>query len=299
MIKDNNDVLANKVAVSGMLANIFLMVIKFAGGLVYNSAALIADGINSLTDIITDIFAIVSLRFSNKPEDESHNYGHQKFEVIVEATISIFIAVAGYHMFVTGFDKLKGIYKGEIIYNISYVILVVELITVIIKEIMYRYMFKYAEILDSDILKAKALDCKTDYISSGTMLVGLTVAMILGDKWTIIDPILAIMMAGYIMKVAFGLLKNSVSNLIDPSLGKEQIEKIKEIVEGVIGVADPHNVRTLKLGKKVSINLHLRVDPSMSVQDAHAISVEVEKKLREEYGDHTYIYVHIEPIKGR
>lgn len=281
----------------GSIVNFVLLALKFIAGIIGHSSALVADAVHSLSDFITDIIVIVFVKISGKPEDEDHRYGHGKYETLATALIGIALFIVGIGLLVSGATKVAEVIKGGVIPAPSMIALAIAALSIISKEILYRYTVIVGKKLNSQSVIANAWHHRSDAFSSIGTLIGIAGAIFLGEKWRILDPIAAIVVSGFIIKVAIDLIKPTVEELLERSLPTETEEQILDIIASFPEVSSPHHLRTRRIGNHIAIEVHLRMDGNTTLENAHAIATKVEKRLKEEFGQDTHIGIHMEPIK--
>ena len=281
----------------GSIVNFLLLVLKFISGIVGHSSAMVADAVHSLSDFITDIIVIVFVKISGKPEDEDHKYGHGKYETLATALIGIALFAVGIGLFVNGATKVSEVINGAVLPAPSMIALVVAAVSIIAKEILYRYTVYIGQNLNSQAVIANAWHHRSDALSSIGTLVGIGGAIFLGERWRILDPIAAIVVSAFIIKVAIDLIKPCVDELLERSLPAETEKQILGIITSFPEVSSPHHLRTRRIGNHIAIEVHLRMDGQTTLENAHAIATAVEKRLKEEFGPDTHIGIHMEPIK--
>ena len=286
-----------KITWIGSIVNFLLVVLKFIAGIVGHSSALVADAVHSLSDFITDIIVIIFVKISSKPEDEDHRYGHGQYETLATALIGIALFAVGIGLLLSGATKVIEVINGAVLPAPSVVALIVAAISILSKEILYRYTVKVGKNLNSQAVIANAWHHRSDAFSSIGTLIGIGGAIFLGEKWRILDPIAAIVVSGFIVKVAVGLIKPCVDELLERSLPAETEKQILDIIGSFPEVTSPHHLRTRRIGNHIAIEVHLRTDGTMSLENAHSIATRVEKRLKEEFGPETHIGIHMEPIK--
>jgi cation diffusion facilitator family transporter len=284
-----------RITVISIVLNIFLGVFKIVVGVLGGSGALIADGIHSFSDFVSDIVVLIGIKLSDKPVDDSHNYGHGKFETFSTVILGAILFIAGVTIFWKASLKIYGSFHGEVLLQPGTLAIVVAALSIIVKEILFRYTKHVGEKTGRQSLIANAWHHRSDALSSIAAFIGIGGAIILGKSWRVLDPFAAIVVSFFILKVAGVILKESLNELLEASLGSEESEKIVEMIKAVPGVKNPHNLRTRKVGNAVAIELHLWVDPALNVVEAHDISTDVEKVLKDHLGANTFISVHIEP----
>ena len=281
----------------GSIVNFLLLVLKFISGIVGHSSAMVADAVHSLSDFITDIIVIVFVKISGKPEDEDHKYGHGKYETLATALIGIALFAVGIGLLVNGATKVTEVINGDVLPAPSMIALVVAAVSIIAKEILYRYTVYIGQNLNSQAVIANAWHHRSDALSSIGTLVGIGGAIFLGERWRILDPIAAIIVSAFIIKVAIDLIKPCVDELLERSLPAETEKQILGIITSFPEVSSPHHLRTRRIGNHIAIEVHLRMDGQTTLENAHAIATAVEKRLKEEFGPDTHIGIHMEPIK--
>ena len=286
-----------KVTWIGSLVNFLLLAFKFAAGILGHSAALVADAVHSLSDFATDIIVIVFVRISGKPEDEDHKYGHGKYETLATAAIGLILFAVGIGILVNGATSVGDFLKGKVLPAPSIVALIVAAISIISKEILYRYTINEGKKLNSQAVIANAWHHRSDAFSSIGTLIGIGGAIFLGEKWRILDPIAAIVVSGFIMKVATDLLKPCIDELLERSLPAETEQKIIDLIAEFPEVSSPHHLRTRRIGNHIAIEVHIRMDGQTTLEKAHHTATLIERRIKEEFGPETHIGIHMEPVK--
>ena len=285
------------VTLWGALGNLLLLIFKFFAGIMGHSAAMIADAVHSLSDFLTDIVVMIFVRISSKEEDENHHYGHGKFETLATVIIGIVLVAVGLGIMKNGITSIIEVTKGNTIKAPGIIALVAAIVSIIVKEILYRYTVIKGKKLDSPSVVANAWHHRSDAFSSIGTTLGIGGAILLGNKWTILDPIAAVVVSVFILKVAYQLTKAGLDELLEKSLPKEIEKKIIEILLSFNEISSPHHLRTRRIGKSYSIEVHIRMNGEMSLYDAHQITVDIEKKLKEELHKDIFINIHMEPVK--
>lgn len=281
----------------GSIVNFLLLVFKFIAGILGHSSALVADAVHSLSDFVTDIIVILFVRISGKPEDDDHRYGHGKYETLATALIGIALFVVGIGLLVSGTRKVADVINGAILPEPSMVALIAAAVSIVSKEILYRYTVRVGKNLNSQAVIANAWHHRSDAFSSIGTLAGIGGAIFLGEKWRILDPIAAILVSAFIVKVAFDLIKPCVDELLERSLPAETEKQILDIIASVPEVSSPHHLRTRRIGSQIAVEVHLRMDGRTTLEDAHNVATRVEKMLKAEFGPDTHVGIHMEPVK--
>ena len=286
-----------KVTLAGSAGNAILVVLKFVAGVISHSSAMIADAIHSLSDFITDIIVLIFVGISARPEDRSHDYGHGKFETLASMFISLALLAAAIGIIVSGALKFTSWLNGEDLSAPGSLALWVAIMSIIIKELMFQYTARKGKELSSPALTANAWHHRSDALSSIAAAIGIGGAVIIGGRWTVLDPLASIVVGAMLVKVAFKIMKPSLGELTDESLSEETEEEIMETISSFKDVSEPHNLRTRRIGNRIAIEAHIRMDGNMSLLQAHEITSEIEKKLKDRFGSQTIVTLHMEPTR--
>ena len=286
-----------RVTLVGSVVNLLLLVFKFVAGILGHSAAMLADAVHSLSDFVTDIIVIVFVRISSKPEDEGHDYGHGKYETLATAIIGLILLFVGFGILWNGATSIWDFWQGGELKEPGMLALWAALASILFKELLYQYTVLKGRRLNSQAVVANAWHHRSDALSSIGTAVGIGGAILLGEQWLILDPLAAVVVSLFIMKVAIQLLVPSMNELLEKSLPAEVEERICGIVLSFPGVTSPHHLRTRRIGTHYSIDLHVRMDGGITLEEAHRTATAIEHKLREAFGQGTYISIHVEPVK--
>ena len=260
-----------------------------------HSAAMVADAVHSLSDFVTDIIVLVFVRISGKPKDKSHDYGHGKYETLAMTLIGVALLVVAIGIVYSGMVKIGAWLGGQQLEAPDMLALWAALLSVVLKEAVYRYSMMEARLLNSQALEANAWHHRSDALSSIGTAVGIGGAIFLGRRWTVLDPVASVIVGLFIIKVATDLLRNGIGDLMEQSLPDEVEQEILQLAASVPGVAEPHDLCTRRLGNHYAIELHILMDGDIPLREAHDKASEVEDLLREHYGESTHISVHVEP----
>lgn len=286
-----------KVTLAGSAGNAILVVLKFVAGVISHSSAMIADAIHSLSDFITDIIVLIFVGISARPQDRSHDYGHGKFETLASMFISLALLAAAIGIIVSGALKFTSWLNGEDLSAPGSLALWVAIMSIIIKELMFQYTARKGKELSSPALTANAWHHRSDALSSIAAAIGIGGAVIIGGRWTVLDPLASIVVGAMLVKVALKIMKPSLGELTDESLSEETEEAIMETISSFKDVSEPHNLRTRRIGNRIAIEAHIRMDGNMSLLQAHEITSEIEKKLKDRFGAQTIVTLHMEPTR--
>ena len=219
-----------KVTLVGGLVNVMLLVFKFVAGIVGHSAAMMADAVHSLSDFVTDIMVLVFVKISCKPKDKSHDYGHGKYETLALTIIGIALMAVAIGIIVKGAMKIVAWIHGETLAAPGMLAFWAAVVSIVLKEAVYRYSIFKARKLDSKAVEANAWHHRSDALSSVGTAVGIGGAVFLGSHWTILDPIASVVVGAFIVKVAFELLKNGIGDLMEQSLPDKVEDEIVAMV---------------------------------------------------------------------
>lgn len=286
-----------RVTLVGSLGNLILLVFKFVSGILGHSAAMIADAIHSLSDFITDVIVVVFVKISSKPNDLDHKYGHGKYETLATAIIGIILCCVGIGILWNSAKSILFVMQGGILPQPKIIALVAALLSIVVKEILYHYTVSVGKKVNSQTVIANAWHHRSDSFSSIGTLIGIGGAILLGEKWSILDPIAAMIVSLFIVKVAFKLLKPAIEELTDVSLPQSTEKQIEEILISYPDVAQPHNLRTRKIGNYSAVEVHIRMDGNLTVSQSHDITKSMEQQITELLGGNAYITIHVEPKK--
>lgn len=286
-----------RVTLVGSVVNLLLLVFKFVAGILGHSAAMLADAVHSLSDFVTDIIVIVFVRISSKPEDEGHDYGHGKYETLATAIIGLVLLFVGFGILWNGATSIWDFWQGGELKEPGMLALWAALVSILFKELLYQYTVLKGRRLNSQAVVANAWHHRSDALSSIGTAVGIGGAILLGERWLILDPLAAVVVSLFIMKVAIQLLVPCVEELLEKSLPAEVEEKIKQEILSFPGVTSPHHLRTRRIGSSYAIEVHIRMDGQITLEEAHHTATAIENRLKSEFGSRTYINIHVEPVK--
>lgn len=283
------------VTVWGAVCNMALAALKLVAGLIGKSSAMVADAVHSISDLISDVVVIVMVKVASKGHDKGHDYGHGKFETLATAIISLLLLFVGAKLMAEAIGKIRFVISGGSLEAPGTIALWAALISIAVKEILYQWTMRVGKEVDSPAMVANAWHHRSDALSSVGSALGIGGAILLGGKWTILDPMVGGIISIVIIVVAVKMALPALSELTEASLPEETENKIISIIESINGVDNAHALKTRRSGPNIIIDSHIVVDPHMSVYDAHEITTEAENAIREEFGDETQISIHIEP----
>lgn len=287
------------VTIVGSIVNLILVLAKFTAGTFGKSAAMIADAVHSLSDLITDFIVVVFVKISGKPKDDGHRYGHGKFETLSTLMIGVILLIVGTMIAYNGVRDIIGVINGATLSKPSLIAFWAAIISILSKEVLYRYTVLKGEKLQSDAVVANAWHHRSDAFSSIGTAVGIGGAIFLGEEYVILDPIAAVIVSVFILKAAFSLTRPAIDELMEKSLPETTENEIREIVNSFDKISCLHNLFTRKIGNNYAIEFHIRMDGSMTLDDIHDKVTEIEKEIQKKYGSGTHVMIHMEPIKRR
>ena len=282
----------------GAIVNIVLSLAKLCAGIFGNSTAMIADAIHSISDLATDVAVVVFVRVASKPSDEDHDFGHGKYETLSSILVGLALCGVGFGILKHGVVEASNIINGREIAGPSIIAFVAAIISIVAKEWLYRFTIKQGKKLFSPAVIANAWHHRSDAFSSIGTAIGIGGAIALGDKWSILDPIAAIIVSVVVIKAGIEFVLPGVNELMEHSLPKEIEDEMLAIIKSSSPIiCDPHNLRTRSIGANYAVEVHIRLPGDMPVVEAHELTKKIELMLKERFGKRTHIIVHVEPIK--
>jgi cation diffusion facilitator family transporter len=288
-----------RITLIGSAGNVLLVIVKFIAGVVGRSSAMIADAVHSLSDLLTDFIVLLFVGISARPQDASHDYGHGKFETLASLMVSIALIGAAIGIIVSGASKFAAWLGGADLQSPGRLALWVAVISIVVKEVMYQYTARKGRDLESQALVANAWHHRSDALSSVGAAIGIAGAVLLGGRWTVLDPLASIVVGAMLIAVALKIMRPSLGELTDESLSEAQESEIMGIISSFPEVSEPHNLRTRHIGNKVAIEAHIRMDGEMTLNTVHQITSEIERKLKYRFGADTIVTLHMEPTKNQ
>ena len=286
-----------RVTLVGSIGNLLLLSFKFVAGIVGHSAAMVADAAHSLSDFVTDIVVLVFIRIGSRPQDASHDYGHGKFETLATLFVALGLVAAALSIIISGVLQFIRWLQGETLQMPGMLALWAALLSIVIKEVMFRYTLRVGKKNNSPAVIANAWHHRSDALSSIGAAIGIGGALLLGKKWAVLDPLASILVGLLLLRVSWDLLKTSINELTDSSLPEEVEKEIEKIICRQEQAYEPHNLRTRRIGDHIAIEAHVRLDGNMPLQEAHEIVSRMEQELRARFGAKTLITIHMEPRK--
>ncbi len=280
---------ARRATLIGGVINLLLSIIKVVIGIIGNSQALVADGVHSLSDLISDVMVLYATKHGGKDADDDHPYGHGRIETIITVAVGMLLIAVAIGIAADAIDRL---FHPEQLSSPGMIVLFAALVSILSKEGLYHYTLRVATQIRSNLLRANAWHHRSDALSSIVVLVGVMGTMA-GLEY--LDAIAAVGVSMMVAKAGVELSWESIEELIDTGLKQEEIDTIKQTIQDVEGVRAMHRLRTRKMGANAIVDVHILVDPRLSVSEGHHIADRVESRLYEQMEDISDVTIHIDP----
>ena len=279
-----------RVTALGAAANLLLVGAKFTVGVLGNSRALIADAAHSMSDLVSDVVVVWGLIAGSRPSDDCHHYGHAKMELLAEMILGIILLVAGIEILLNSF---RAVLSGTI-RQPSVLVLYVAALSVVTKEYLYRVTMRTARQTGHASLAANAWHHRSDALTSVGVLIGAALALI-NPSMAVADPLVGALVAVVVIRVGVGIGWEAAVRLVDTSPGRDYVNRMEKMV---LQVPRTRSVRDLKMryvGRLIAVEVHLGLDPAMTVQESHAVARSVKKAIMKEDERVFDVVVHVEP----
>ena len=286
-----------RITVFGTIVNTLLLAFKFLAGILGGSAAMLADAVHSLSDFLTDIVVLVFVKISNRPADRKHSYGYGKYETLATLCIGLALLAIGIGIAVDGVEKIIQVWNGETLAQPGWIAFWAAIASIVLKELTCWLTIRVAKQVDSEALKANAWHHRSDALSSIGTGLGIGGAILLGQRWTILDPIAALVVSVFIVLTALRLTYGAIGEFLEQSLPEENENEIRAIVAADKELSELHHLCTRRLGNRVAIEMHLRMPGNTPLTIAHKHASAIEQQLKQRFGDQTHINIHLEPTK--
>lgn len=277
------------------MANLALTAFKLVAGLLGRSAAMVADAVHSLSDLVSDVVVLVMVRISSREQDKGHDYGHGKFETLATAIVALLLLVVGARLMAGGIERIRMVAEGGTLEVPGRIALWAALVSIAVKEVLYQWTARVGRKVNSPVMITNAWHHRSDALSSVGAAIGIGCALIFGGKWAVLDPLVCCCISVFIFVIAVKMAIPALNELTEASLPEEMEEKIVSLIRSVDGIDDVHALKTRRNGPNIIIEAHIVVDPDMCVAAAHDITELAEQKVRDEYGKETHITLHVEP----
>lgn len=286
-----------RITLGGSVVNFLLLLFKFVAGILGGSAAMIADAVHSLSDFITDVVVILFVRISGKPCDQDHDFGHGKYETLATTFIGIMLGIVGIGILWSGMEKIISVCRGQMLEEPGMIALVAALLSIVAKEILFQWTARVGRQVNSPAVVANAWHHRSDALSSIGTAIGIGGAIVLGPQWRVLDPVAAVVVSVFIIRVALKLFRPSIEELLEKSLPAEDEQRIMHTILEEPGVSAPHNLRTRRIGNNRAIDVHVRMDGNTPLNIAHQATRNIEKRLRKQFGNQLFVNIHVEPLQ--
>lgn len=295
IISMNREQTISRVTIGGAIGNLLLAAFKLAAGLLGQSAAMMADAIHSISDLISDVIVLVMVKVSSKAADKGHDYGHGKYETLATVIVAIMLLVVGSELMVSGLQKINVVMDGGELAVPGIIALVAALVSILVKELLYQWTARVGKRVNSPAMISNAWHHRTDALSSIGSALGIGGAMLLGGQWAVLDPLVCCAISIFIIVISVKMIMPALHELTEGSLSEEVENDVVSLITSVEGVDNVHELKTRRNGPTIIISAHIVVDPKMTVSEAHHITVLAENAVRSKYGKETLISIHIEP----
>lgn len=279
-----------KTTLTGILVSTFLAIAKALGGILGNSYALIADAIESLTDIVTSGLLYIGLKWSSRPADKEHPYGHGKAEALIALGIALGLCAAAVIISIESVHNIKTPHEAPRPWT-----LIVLAVVILTKELLYRYVLKTGEEINSGAVKADAFHHRSDAITSGAAFIGITIALLAGPGYEAADDWAALLSALVIVINAYLIARPAIGELLDEDLDPALNESVKNVAAAVAGVQYVQKCHIRKMGIMSHADMHVWVNKDLTVEQGHDIAHAVQDRVKEAYPQMAHVHIHIEP----
>jgi cation diffusion facilitator family transporter len=284
-----------KTTLIGFIINALMSVFKILIGFFGNSASVLADGVHSFSDFLSDFIILFFLNISSKGSDRNHSYGHGKFETFATMLVGIGLISVGVLIGTESIFRIKSILVDGFGKLPDKLAIFITIASILSKEILYRYTYYIGKKFNSELMIANAWHHRSDSMSSIGVLFGLFLLEFLGESWGFIDPLIGMLIGLYISLIGIKIVYPSVQELLESSLSFENIENIIQSIRETKGIRSYHKLKTRKIGNNVGIDLHIQVDKNLTVEDSHKIAHQLELNLKKKFGRRSHIGIHVEP----
>ena len=289
-LKSDTSKKALKSTLIGIIVSAILAIIKGLGGIYGNSYALIADAIESTADIVTSALLWVGLKWSAKPADEEHPYGHGKAEALVALGIALALCIAAFVIARESIENINTPHKTPKAFTLIILVLVI-----LTKEVLFRYVIKTGTEINSEVVKADAFHHRSDAITSAAAFIGITIGLIGGPGYEVANDWAALLASVIIIINAYKICRPAIGELLDEQLDPELGNTLKKLANEVDGVVNVEKCMTRKMGIMSHADLHIRVGRDLTVAEGHTIAHEVKNHIQDKLPQFSDVMIHIEP----
>ena len=282
------------MSLMGILGNVALAAFKLTAGIIGKSGAMVSDAAHSLSDVVATLIAYIGVRLSRQEEDANHPYGHERLECVASLILSLILAGTGIGVGYSGIRKLFLVHETPEIPTL--LPLIAAIVSIVVKEGMFRYTMHYARKLDSSAFKADAWHHRSDAMSSVGAFAGIGLARL---GFPIMDPIAGLVIAVLILKVAFDIFKDAIAKMLDTSVGKDFERSVRKFIEEQPDVRHIDVLRTRQFGNRIYVDLEIAVRRDMSLVEAHSIAENVHRNVEKEFPNVKHIMIHVNPEREK
>lgn len=293
--KEQRQARVQRVTVVGLVANLFLSVGQVLSGVFGRSAAMVSDGLHSLSDVVLDGVVLLFVRIAGRKSDRRLSFGYGKFETAATLFIVVVLIIIGGELFMAGVRGIRDVLSGAGREAPTQLALWAAVISIAVKEGLYQYTARSGRRVGSPVLEANAWHHRADALSSLGSLIGIVPAMVLGGRWVLLDPLVSCAISLFLIVEAVKMALPALKELLNYSLPNSVTDEMTRIAEAVPGVKDLHCLKTFRNGPSIVAEAHLSVQGDITVTEAHRISTAVEQALIDRYGAGTQVTLHIEP----
>lgn len=280
-----------KASIVTIVINVILTIVKLVAGFLGNSNAMIADGVHTLSDVLSTVVVMVGLKVSSREADENHPYGHERFELVFSKVLSVFLIITGVFI---GFESIKTLLSGDI-HTPGRIALIAAVASILSKEFMYRYTMNVAEKIESVSMEADAWHHRSDALSSIGTFIGILGARL---GFSILDPLAGVIVSLMVIRVGVNLYLKSIRGLVDEAADEEIIKKIEKITCEVDGVKRISELKTRVFANKIYVDIDIEVDGYKKVHEGHDIAQEVHDVVEKRIKEVKHCMVHVEPFQN-
>ena len=282
--------IVKKLSRVGILGNVLLSAFKLFAGIVGKSGAMVSDAVHSLSDVFATLIAVIGVRLSQRQEDSEHPYGHERLESVASLILGLILAGTGIGI---GYGGIRKIFFEQDALEVPTLLpLIAAVVSILVKEGMYRYTMYYADKLDSAAFRADAWHHRSDALSSVGSFIGIGMARL---GFPIMDPIESLLICAMILKVAFDIIREALAQMLDTSCGKDFEQKLRKFVEEQPGVEHVDLLHTRQFGNKVYVDLEIAVNRDLSLGEAHAIAERVHGNMEQAFPKVKHVMIHVNP----
>lgn len=287
----NENAIIRQVSLVGIIGNVILTAFKLFAGITGKSVAMVSDAIHSLSDIFATLIAFLGVKLSKRPADTEHPYGHERMECIASLVLGLILLITGLGIGKVGVQNILSGHR-ETLAMPGVIALIAAIVSIIVKEAMFWYTRHYAKLLNSAAFMADAWHHRSDAFSSIGSLIGIGGAML---GFPILDSIASVIICLFILKVAFDILKDSISKMVDTSCGDAYEKELVDYVESQKDVVCVDVLRSRMFGNKVYVDLEIEVDGSVPLKEAHAVAEQVHNNIENNFDNIKHVMIHVNP----